>query len=552
MKFNIAIINGKIIDGTGNPWFKANIGIKNGRIEEIRRGDLKADVVIDAEGLMVCPGFIDLHSHSDMTILVNNKAENRVAQGITTDVTGNCGSSAHTFTPEFREKMRDRLRRWVRREIEVDWTTLKEWRRKLEGLGIGVNIAPFCGFGTIRASVMGDEGEGGERNEPTKEELDEMRTLVREAMEQGAFGMTTGLEYAPQWNAYTEEIIELCKVVAEYGGLYMSHIRSEDYYFLDAVREFIRICRETGVRGCISHIKVCCKEHWGDSIEALRLLEEARAEGIDIICDLYPWRYPAVSNLGRFLISPEEELEEVKEELMEKLRDPEAWRQLKEECEKRLMDQYWKSEKRRKTLAEKGTPSGAVWDPLTFWPIVYSSRRELIGKTLAEAAQILGLSDPWEAARTLYLYDQGETRLASGRMCEEDVINFMKAPFSAISTDASAFDEPSPLHPRSYGTYPKLLGLYVRERKVLRLEEAIRKATSLPAQFLGLKDRGLIKEGFWADIVVFDPQSIIHRSTYDNPCRFPEGVEYVLVNGVLVVDEGKHTGALPGRILKPT
>jgi len=551
MKFNIAIINGKIIDGTGNPWFKANIGIKNGRIEEIRRGDLKADVVIDAEGLMVCPGFIDLHSHSDMTILVNNKAKNRVAQGITTDVTGNCGSSAHTFTPEFREKMRDRLRRWVRREIEVDWTTLKEWRRKLEGLGIGVNIAPFCGFGTIRASVMGDEGEGGERNEPTKEELDKMRMLVREAMEQGAFGMTTGLEYAPQWNAYTEEIIELCKVVAEYGGLYMSHIRSEDYYFLDAVREFIRICRETGVRGCISHIKVCCKEHWGDSIEALRLLEEARAEGIDIICDLYPWRYPAVSNLGRFFLPPEEELEEVKEELMEKLRDPEAWRRLKEECEGRLMEQYWKSENRRKILAERGTPGTAVWDPLTFWPIVHSSRRELIGKTLNEAAQILGFPDPWEAARTIYLYDQGETRLASGRMCEDDVIKFIKAPFSAISTDAMAFDEPLPLHPRSYGTYPKLLGLYVRERGVLRLEEAIRKATSLPAQFLGLKDRGLIKEGFWADMVVFDPQRIIHRSTYDNPCRFPEGIECVLVNGVLVVDEGKPTGALPGRILKP-
>lgn len=553
MKFDVAIINGKIIDGTGNPWFKANIGIKDGRIVEIKRGSLpKAEIKLDAEGFVVCPGFIDLHSHSDMTILVNNRAENRVVQGITTDVTGNCGSSAHTFTPEFREKMRSRIERWVGKEVEVDWTTLEEWRLKLEEVGIGVNIAPFCGFGTIRASVMGEEGEGGERHEPTPEELRKMKDLAREAMEQGAFGITTGLEYAPQWNAYTEEIIEICKVVAEYGGLYMSHIRSEDYYYLDAVREFIRICRESGVRGCISHIKVCCKEHWGESLEALRLIEEARSEGVDIICDVYPWLFPAISNLGRFLIPPETELEEIKEELMKKLKDPEAWRDLKEECERRLMEQYWKSEERRKALAERGTPSGAVWDPLTFWPIVHSSRHELFGRTLAEATKILGISDPWDVARVLYLYDNGETRLASGRMDEDDMIRFMKAPFTAISTDASAFDEPRPLHPRSYGTYPKLLGYYVRDRGVLSLEEAIRKCTSLPAQFLGLQDRGIIKEGFWADIVVFDPRRIIHKSTYDNPCQHPEGIAYVLVNGVLVVEEGRHTGALPGRVLRAT
>lgn len=553
MSLDISIIGAKVIDGTGNPWFKADIGIRDGHIVEIRNGGLtEAGRKIDGHRLAVCPGFIDLHCHSDMSILPNNRAESRSVQGITTDVTGNCGSAPHTFAPEFKDEMSGRLSRWAKRKVEVDWTTLEGWRKKLEEVGIGVNIAPFCGFGTIRASVMGKEGEGGERHEPTSEELGRMRDLVMQAMEQGAFGMTTGLEYAPQWNAYTEEIIELCNVVARYGGLYMSHLRSEDFYFLDAVKEFVRICGETGLSGCISHFKVCCREHWGESVEALHLIEEARADGVDIIYDLYPWLYPAVSDVGRFLIAPEEDIEELKGEVMRKLRDPEAWGKLKEESAERLREQYWKNEERRKALAERGMPGGAVWDPLTFWPIVHSSHLELMGRKFAEAAQLLGFPDPWEAIRAIYLDDQGETRAASGHMCEEDLVRLLTAPFSAISTDASASDEPMALHPRDYGTYPKVLGYYVRERRILRLEDAIRRATSLPAQFLGLLDRGLIKKGFWADIVVFDPETIANKATYAEPCRYPEGIPYVLVNGVLVIDEEKHTGALPGRALKHT
>ncbi len=548
---DLAIVGGRILDGTGNPWFKGDIGIEGGRIVEVVRGGLHgAERTIDARGLVVCPGFIDLHSHSDISIMVNKRARNRLIQGITTDATGNCGMSAHTFTEEYREEMAKRISMRVRREVEVDWTTLREWSEMLQDRGIGINIAPFCGFGTVREAVMGVEGEGGERNEPTSEELHEMRRLVEQAMGEGAFGITTGLEYPPQWNAYTEEIIELCKAAAAHKGVYMSHIRSEDYHLIEAVEEFLRICREAHIPGCISHHKVCAKEHWGEVAESLRLIAEARREGLEIICDVYPWLYPMVRDAGTFLIPPEAKIEDLRDELLERLREPESWAEMKGVLEERRRESHLRSEERMRALAERGAPAPAFWDPLTYWPIVHSpSHPEFIGMTFAEVSESLNLSDPWEALRTIYLKDGGETRVASGRMREEDLTMILRAPFSSVSTDSYAFDECVPLHPRGYGTYPRVLGDYVRERGVLGLEEAVRKMTSLPAQFLGLWDRGLIREGFWADIVVFDPMRVANRATFDEPCAAPEGIEHVIVNGELAVERGICTQALAGRIL---
>ena len=554
MVLDVLIRNGLVVDGTGNPWFRADIGIKDGRIVKVSRViSEEADRVINADGLIVAPGFIDLHNHSDIiemtgSILLNRTAENLVMQGITTIVTGNCGYSAAPLSESLRKKLKERIAKAVKagiisESVEIDWLTMREWMSRVEEVGVSVNVVPFVGFGTVRESVMSDP----DRIEPTKEELEKMKAMVREAMEDGAFGMTTGLEYYPQCNASIEEIVELLKVVAEYGGVYMSHIRSEDDYLVEAVREHIKICKLAGVPCCISHHKACGYRNWGKVCETVRLIEEARREGIEVICDCYPWETAAVQNLGELLMPDLVS----KEKLLEYLKDDVKWEEIKEEAQKRLEQELKRNEEMRKVLSRKGSPYPIVWDPRTYYRIVYSkSRPDLVGKNFSEVAEILGVKDPWEAMRKLYLNDDGETRVCVGDMREEDVITVLKQPWIAVSTDSSADVRCRELHPRAYGTYPRLFQRYVRELRILSLEEAIRKVTSLPAQFLGLKDRGLIKEGFAADIVIFDLRKIKCKATYATPCKHPEGVHYVLVNGVLVIDEGEHTGELPGKVLK--
>ncbi|MEM2893908.1 MAG: D-aminoacylase [Candidatus Bathyarchaeia archaeon] len=549
--FDIVIKNGKIFDGTGNPWFRANIGIKNGIISKItRKEDIKAERVIDARGKAVMPGIVDLHSHTDFSITWNNRAKNRLRQGITTDVVGNCGLSSYGFKRGFEGKISGWLSSMAGKHIEVDWNTLAQWRRKLESIGIGNNIVPFIGFGTVRRSVMGDEGEGGERNEPEEHELDEMRTLVEEAMREGAFGLTTGLEYAPQRNAYTEEIISLAKVASSYGGCYMSHIRSEDDFLIEAVEEFIRICLEADIPGCISHHKACNPRVWGKSKETLRRINEARNRGLEIICDTYPWLYVAVRNVGLFFLKPGDSIEAKRDDILRSMKNEEEWMKLKNDAKMRYEEERKWIEETREKLKRRGTPGRIPWDPTTYYIIVYSKRfPELEGRNFTEAAKMLGIEDPWDAMRRLYLADEGTTCVAMGSMDEEDLIEILKAPFTAVSTDASAEDEPRSLHPRGYGTYPLLFERYVRDKAVLSLEEAVRKITSLPAGFLGLEDRGLIREGFWADLVVFDPSMIENRATYTEPTSYPIGISHVLVNGELAVDNGEFTESLSGRVL---
>jgi len=338
MVLDVLIKNGLVVDGAGNPWFRADIGIKEGRIVKVSRTiSEEADRVINADGLIVAPGFIDLHNHSDMiemtgSILFNRTAENLVMQGVTTVVTGNCGYSAAPLSESLREKFKERVARAVKagiisKPIEIDWLTMREWMTRVEEAGVSVNIVPFIGFSTVRESVMSDPN----RVEPTKEELERMKAMVREAMEDGAFGMTTGLEYYPQCNASIEEIVELLKVVAEYGGVYMSHVRSEDDYLIEAVREHIKICKLAGIPCCISHHKACGYWNWGKVCETVRLIEEARREGIEVICDCYPWETAAVHNLGELLMPDLIS----KEKLLEYLKDEEKWKEIKEEAQKK-------------------------------------------------------------------------------------------------------------------------------------------------------------------------------------------------------------------------
>ena len=536
---DIVIKNGKVIDGTGNPWFKAHIGIDDGKIVEVSRHDIGGGAItIDAEGMVVTPGFINLHSHSGVTVIDGNPCENSLRQGLTTEIGGGDGRAYYGFKENLRPFIRGILREYVGYDGEVDWLTLEEYRRRVEEKGIGVNIAPFCGHETIRRSSMGCPNEywGGRWNRPpTPEELLEMKRLLDECMRHGAFGLATGIEYTPE--VTMDELVELCKVVVRYGGVHISHIRSESTFLVEAVREIIELSRITGVPSCINHHKGYNPGNWGKVSETMRLLRRAREEGIDIICDMYPWVYTEINKLkDRIPIGRGLNLEET----LKLLDNYESWRKIKDELKKR-------HERFIPELNKRLSP------PLVNNYIAHSkSHPEVEGKNLEEAAEVMGLSDGWEALRELYLSDGGESYVAC-RMCEDDLITVLREPFTTVSTDSCCELNPEkygPWHPRGWGTYPLIIERYVRKLKVLSLEDAVRKMSSLPASFLGMRDRGLIREGMWADIVVFKPGEVRNLATYSDPHRYPEGIEYVIVNGELVIDRGKYTGNLPGRVLR--
>lgn len=561
MELDIVIQNGMIADGSGNPWFKADFGIKDGKIVEISRTKLEGNgKTINAEGLVVSPGFIDLHTHSDRSVVMHNRCENYLRMGVTTMGGGQCGSSIFPITERILERMPEEM------ASEVDWTTLAGWRKHMEAKGVGANLAPYVGFGSLRRCVMGVEGEGGERYEPTEAEMGEMKSHLDQAMREGAFGLSTGLRYSEQRNAFTEEVIELARVVAKYGGMYISHMRSESDRLIEACKELIEICEKANIRGCYSHHKAMFPENWGKPSETMRLLDEARARGLEIYCDQYPWEYARETNLGTWFrgqLDPEEKKTEpvTLEELVDAMRDPERWEMIKQGAVRAYDEEVEKNEERKRALGERRVAVSAIWNPETFDYVVYSkTRSDLVGKNLRGVAEAMGLEDFWEAARELYIADEGLIYVAAGGMREADMITILKYPTTSVSTDASALDlskipfsemsqRLSPGHPRGWGTFPKVLQRYVREMGVLRLEDAVRKMTSLPAQFLDVKDRGAVRKGCWADITIFDLERIENRATYAEPTLYPLGIHYVIVNGQVVIEKGEHTGSLPGKIL---
>lgn len=565
MNFDVVFRKGRVVDGTGNPWYKADIGVKEGRIVAVaRRGleDADAERVVDAEGLVVSPGFINPHGHIGRLLHEDNVVLQSLMQGVTMECSGNCGMAMHTMSGEYRNYLQGFS------EEPVDWLTLGEWRKTLESKGIGLNIAPFLGFGTIRTSVMGQEGEGGERFKPTQGELEEMKAMVAEGMEEGAFGLTVGLSYQVQRNATTEEIIALTKVAARYGGVFMAHARGGER----ATQEFIEICEKTPIPGCLSHATLAADRF------SVAQFHDARERGVEVLFDLYPWIHGSGKNLGFWLYG--HQLMKVRdpwawrfwnvkdlddpffEEIAERLRDDDEWRRVKAEAIERMRVLEKENEERRRTLEESGVNLRIppIWDINDRVGIVYSpSHPEFEGDdtrlpaTLREVKEALGFEDVWEAARALFVADKGKTLVVnvspkSGGRREKHVIASYQMFEAIVSSDASLYIT----HPRAWGSWPKVLQRYVRELNVLRLEDAIRKMTSLPAQFLGLMDRGLIRPGVWADLVVFDPKRITNKATYRDPRQYPEGISKVLVNGEIVVDEGKHTGALPGKILRKT
>jgi N-acyl-D-amino-acid deacylase len=531
MIFDTVIKGGRIVDGTGNPWFWADVGITNGRITAV--GDLssaRTQATVDAAGLVVCPGFIDMHTHSDSTLLVNPRAESMVRQGVTTQVIGNCGMSS---TP-------------VTRDAQAEWHTLGQYLNRLEEQRVATNVAALVGHGQIRMAVLGSDDRA-----PTEDELEEMRSLVARAMRDGAFGLSTGLAYAPGLFADTAELVELAVVAARYGGLYTTHIRDESSQLAwqRSVQEALEVCERARIRVQISHLE-SHYPNWGGEDKVLAMLEEARARGLDVTCDIPPYVCGA-TNLTTIL--PNWAHAGGAPGIVERLGDPDTRDKIRQFV---LVQRE----------SQANPPPTMLADGLAdrIWLAASNGNPDLVGKNLAEIGTLRG-TDPVDAAFDLIVEDEGESHIVVEQHNEEDIRQVLQHPLSMIVSDGAAYApygvlEAQRPHPRSYGVFPLVFRKYVRGEtrkeepsevgeKVLTLPEAVRKMTSFPAQKLGLRDRGWVREGTWADLVVFDPLSIEDRATYQAPHQYPRGIPYVLVNGQVVVERGEHTGALPGKVI---
>jgi N-acyl-D-aspartate/D-glutamate deacylase len=544
---DLKITRGRVYDGSGNPWFPVDIGIQGDRIAVL--GDLgaaEARRTIDAAGLTVCPGFIDIHSHSDQTLLVHPLAIAGLLQGITTHVGGNCG-----YSPGPTEDSAAAVAEWLREAGGEDpglrWSSFAEHLASLEKVGIGANLAMLVGHGSIRRRVMGPEGEGGERRQPTAAELQAMRREVAEAMEAGAFGLSTGLEYPPGRNAHTAELIALCRVVAAHGGLYSTHLRSEGQApgceWFGAVVEALETSRLAEVRVNISHLKADQRVAWWKAPGVLQLLEDARQRGTAVTADVYPYPYAATSYLYQVL--PPELSRDGLPGLLTRLADPARRREVRQQLEAGIPG--W-------TNPSISFGWGAIG-------IVETSHSADEGKSVEDLAVERGV-DPFDVCLDLLAADGGRTRSSVGVMDEANIRLKLQHPLTMVSTDGATVDqfpsarpdggEPPPkLHPRSISAYPRLLGRYVREERALTLAEAIRKSTSLPASVAGIPERGRILPGCFADLVVFDPDEVAETATFADPHRHPVGVRWVLVNGRVAVDGGGPTRVRAGKLLRP-
>lgn len=543
MMFDLLIKNGLLIDGAGNPWFNADLGISNGKVVEIsRRINAKAERIIDAKGLVVSPGFIDIHSHSDLTLLINPRADSKVRQGVTTEVVGNCGISAAPVRRENLDMLKDE---WGSEANYVtwDWTTFDEYLNRLEERKISVNVASFVGHGTVRTAVIGVDDR-----EPAREELEDMKSLVAEAMEAGAFGLSSGLVYLPGCFAKTTELIELCKVVAEYRGIYTSHIRGERETIIEALKEAIEIGEKSHVPVQVSHN---CPKYGGQGklMEIFKIYEEARTRGVEVTFD-----NDAHTDFNAKLIQVLPQWAQVggKEKIVERLKNPQIRARIKKEI---VEDKY-------PGPGYVGLVKHGRWDRIFLF--YCRKNKDLIGKSIEEIAKVRN-KDPFDVFLSLIVEERGDVSALFNYMEEDDIRILMKHPLMMFCSDGVASSNNGVLRritgysPCSFGEYPYILQRFVREEKVLTLQEAIRKMTSFPAQKLGLRDRGLLREGMWADIVIFNANKIKDRATDRFPYKFPlknfphkypEGIAYVIVNGEIVVEKGRHKNRFPGKVLR--
>ena len=534
---DVLIRGGKVIDGTGAPWFRADVAIQDGKIAAVERRPITdqnrqpegaaAATVLDATGCFVTPGFVDPHTHSDLPLLVNPPAESQVRQGVTTVVIGNCGSAPAPVGPLNGAFLNRRIgERAAGQGLRRDWRTFGEYFDRLRRQGVAVNVAPLAGHATLRGEVMGME-----HRPPTADELAAMCRLLDEALDDGVFGLSTGLIYPPSSYADTDELVALSEVAARRGGLYFSHIRGEGDTLLDAVDEAIEIGRRAELPVQIAHHKAARPPNWGKTVQTLEMMQAARAAGVDVAYDAYPY-IASSSGLGSLL--PDWAHEGGAPALLARLRSP--------------------VERERVVAGIHERAAGIEgWHTIIVSWVPTAAHKNWEGQTIEQIGDTLGLSGEQTVAHVLDTLG-GAAHMVYFQLNEADVRRVLAHPLGMIGSDGSVAAPYGPLsegkpHPRSYGTHPRVLGHYVRDLGLLTWEEAVRKMTSAPAQRLGLAAKGIVRPGLDADLVVFDPATVSDRATFDEPHQYPDGIEHVLVNGELVVSGGNHLGTLPGQVL---
>lgn len=528
-KFDLVITNAKIVDGTGNPWYIGDVGINNGKISYIGKLQVEnyADKVIDAKKQVLAPGFIDSHTHSDFALLKDPTMLLKIKQGVTTQIIGACGISAAPISPErvilFEQYIRNQK---AGSEPDYKWESLDEFLNIIEDLPLGTNVGSYVGHGTIRLNVMGFDPRV-----PNKEEIDEMKNQITKAMMDGAFGLTTGLIYPPGVYSQPEEIEEIAKALKEFNGLYLSHMRNESYDSINSVKEVIKVGKVANIPVQIHHHKVMGIKNWGLVKETISLIEEARKEGVDITIDQYP--YTACSTNIRACLPPWVH-EGGLDKTIERLQDPDIREQIKKEINtNEEWENFYKNTNGAKGILISNTPETPKYE----------------GKTLDEVSQILGI-DPLEALFDIIIANKGFDTACYYVLSEEDVEYVMKNPLTMIASDSIPVAQDAKCHPRVNGSFPRVLGKYVRENKTLTLENAINKMTGFPATRLNIKGKGFIKEGMDADIVIFDEEIIIDGADFEDPFKEPKGINYVLINGKIILEDGSFTGRREGKVLR--
>ncbi len=529
--YDLIIRDGTVYDGSGDPPLVADVAVEEDRIAAVGPA-LRATgrVEIDAHGMAVAPGFINMLSWATESLLVDGRSQSDIRQGVTLEVFGE-GSSMGPLTPAMKEQMISRQSDY---RFDIDWTTLGEYLESLERRGVSCNVASFVGATTVRIHELGYENRP-----PTSPELQRMKDLVRQAMEEGAVGVGSSLIYAPAFYAETDELIELSRAAAEFGGMYISHMRSEGNRLLEGIEELITISREAGLPAEIYHLKAAGRSNWHKLDMAIQRIEKAQADGLKITADMYNYTAGAT---GLDASMPPWVQEGGLERWIERLKDPPTRRRVLQEM--RTESDDWENLMLAAGSAENVLLVGFRSDEL----------KPLTGKTLAEVAADRGTS-PQETAIDLVIEDESRVGTVYFLMSEENVRRQVGLPWVSFCSDAGSLAPEGPFlksnpHPRAYGNFARLLGKYVRDEQAVPLQEAIRRLTSFPAQNLKIRDRGSLREGYYADIVVFDPAEIEDHATFQDPHRYSTGVVHVFVNGVQVLKDGDHTGETPGRVVR--
>jgi N-acyl-D-amino-acid deacylase len=534
--YDLIIKNAEIIDGSGKISYISDIGIKDGYIKTISLNiEEPSAEVIDADGCIVCPGFIDIDSHSDFSLFSNPKAESKVRQGITTEVVGQGGHTLGPIHEAYLMELKEYTNSYVRNGDLCNYWTWKTQSEFIEVLGkrkIAVNIASLVGYGTIRVAVMGFE-----KRKPSAAEMDMMKALLEEEMINGIHGLSLGLDNTPDSLATIEELIEMAKIVKHYNGICSIHMRDEGNYLIKAINEVIEISEKSGVKLQISHLKAAHPQNWGNVKEAIGIINRAKQSGLDVDYDVYPYT------------SYESVLSDVLPTWIRELSPPQVVESLKnEDIKKKVVDDMLDPN------SSWGNPIlGSSWDRIRIVSMKRLENKQYEGMNIEQISEILN-QKPHDVAIKFLIEEEGVIKIIFSAMIETDLIEVMKQSMAIYCTDGLAVSpygdyKDIKLHPRYYGSYPRILGKYIREKQIMPLEDAIHKMTQLPAIKLNIRDRGLLTEGFKADITLFDKDQVIDNATFDDPHQYPDGIKAVIVNGVLVVINNEHTGALPGEVI---